>query len=153
EAKGICVVDIEFGGTSSHGAYLWRGKNAILAAANFTQLLLARFPTPTKEVHTTTVNISSIGTNNTAYSQVPDHASLQLDMRYTSDDPHFRSKAHVAALIEEIDPQAKLTKFISFEAPVYSSPQNPLLMQLKAAAEKVEGHKFKFVRRHATSDG
>ena len=153
EAKGIAVINIEFAGTSAHGAYLWRGENAILRAMRFAEAILKRYPVPTEEVTHTTVNVFSLSTNNTAYSKVPDHAALKLDVRFVPDDPNFRTKQHVASLIEEIDPQARITEFINFEAPIYTNPENPLLLQLKAAAEKVEGHTFNYVRRNATSDG
>lgn len=153
EAKGVALIELEFDGTAAHGAYLWRGNNAILRATKFTHALLERYPVPTEEAHYTTVNVSHIATKNTAYTAVPDHAFLRLEIRFTHEDPNFRSKQHVAALIEEIDPGARISAMPSFEAPVYTSPQNPLLKQLKTAAEKVEGHEFNLVRRHATSDG
>jgi acetylornithine deacetylase/succinyl-diaminopimelate desuccinylase-like protein len=34
-----------------------------------------------------------------------------------------------------------------------TSPTNPLLLDLKAAAEEVEGREFTFVRRNGSSDG
>lgn len=153
EAKGVALIELEFDGRAAHGAYLWRGNNAILRATKFAHAILERYPVPTEEAHHTTVNISNIATKNMTYTSVPDHAFLRLEIRFTHEDPNFRSKQHVAALIEEIDPGARISAMPSFEAPVYTSPKNPLLKQLKVAAEKVESHDFKLVRRHATSDG
>lgn len=153
ECKGFVVAEIGFSGSSSHGAYLWRGQNALLRATGFANGLLERYPIPTEETFSTTVNISSISTPNLAHTKVPDYATVRLDIRFTNDDPNFRSKQHFAALVEEIDANAEIVSITEFCTPVYSSPKNPLLQSLKTSAEKVEGHKFKFVMRHGTFDG
>jgi succinyl-diaminopimelate desuccinylase len=153
ECKGVLVVELEFGGTAAHGAYLWRGDNAVLAATKFAHELLKLYPVPTEEADHTTVNISSIGTSNTALTKVPDHASLRLDIRFVNEDPNFVSQESLNALIKKIDPSAKISSLYAFDAPFYTNPDDPILQKLKAAAEKVEAHKFNIVKRHATSDG
>lgn len=151
--KGFVIAEVRFTGNSSHGAYLWRGDNAIIRAAEFANKLLERYPIPTEESFTTTVNVTSIGTTNNAHTKVPDNAFVKLDIRFTADDQNFRTPAHFAALVEEIDPNAEVSHITEFCAPVYCDPQNPLLLSLKTSAEKVEGKEFKLVSRHATSDG
>ena len=151
--KGFVIAEVSFLGNSSHGAYLWRGENAIIRAADFANKLLERYPIPKKESFSTTVNVTSISTANSAHTKVPDNAVVRLDIRFTADDPNFRTPAHFAALIEEIDPNAEVSNIVEFCAPVFCNPKNPLLQSLKASAEKVEGKKFRLVTRHATSDG
>ena len=151
ESKGIVISDIEFKGTSAHGAYLWRGENAILRATAFAHKLLEHYPVPSEEAHHTTVNISSIRTTNTALTKVPDNAAVTLDIRFVSDDPHFKNQQTFEALVKQIDPSATITKTL-FNLPYYAAPDGPIMLQLKAAAEEVEKHPFTFVRRHGTSD-
>src|SRR5690606_34849424 len=100
----------------------------------------------------TTISVTGFHADGGAFTRVPDIATIRLDARFAPGDPNFRSQAHFAALIEEIDPEAELKDY-KMGAPLYSSPENPLLLSLKASAEKVEGAEFSFVRRHATSDG
>lgn len=153
ECKGMLIADIEFNGTAAHGAYLWRGENAILRATKFVDELTKRYPVPDTEVHCSTINVSHISSRNDADTKVPDHATVKLDIRFTPDDPNFRSPQHFAALVEEIDPNARISNIKTFDGPIYTNPKNPLLLSLKAAAEDTEKHEFKLARRHATSDG
>lgn len=153
EAKGVAVINLEFDGRSAHGAYLWNGDNAILRATNFAHALLKYYPIPTEAEKGTTVNVSNIGTNNTALTTVPDHASLRLEIRFTNDDRRFRSRQHMTAFLEQIDPGVRISSIPVFDAPIYTSPKNTLLTQLKQAAEKAENHRFNLVRRNGSSDG
>jgi len=153
EAKGIAALELQFRGSSAHGAYPWRGDNPALKAADFVRRLQERYPTPDEVSNNTTVTVTSVSATSSATNQTPEIATVKLDSRYTPGDPHFRTEADVTALIATIDPTAEITKFLIFGAPMYSSPHNPLLLELKAAAEQVEGEPFSLVRRHGTSDG
>jgi succinyl-diaminopimelate desuccinylase len=152
EAKGIVFTEVVFRGRAGHGAYPWRNNSPITKATKFIEELHRRFPIPTEPYEGTTISVTGFHADGGAYTRIPDIATIRLDGRFVPGDPNFRSKAHFAALIEEIDPEAELQNF-NMNAPLYSDPKNPLLLSLKASAEKVEGAKFSFVRRHATSDG
>jgi succinyl-diaminopimelate desuccinylase len=152
EAKGIVFTEVVFQGRAGHGAYLWRHDNAAAKAAAFIQKLHQRYPIPSGPYDGTTVSVTGMSADGGAYTRIPDYAKVRLDFRFTSDDPNFRSRAHFAALIEEIDATAELQN-CNLNAPLYSDPRNPLLLSLKASAEKIEKAPFSFVRRHATSDG
>jgi succinyl-diaminopimelate desuccinylase len=153
EAKGSCAATVTFKGSSAHGAYPWRGDNAAMKAARFATHLHERYPTPAEETEKTTITLTSIVTHNTVHNRVPDTAVATLDMRYIAEDPHFRSEEHVIALLKDIDPAIDSVDFVTFTAPLYTDPQNPLLLSLKASAERIERKPFSFVRRNATSDG
>jgi succinyl-diaminopimelate desuccinylase len=153
EAKGIAIIELGFSGRSSHAAYPWRADNAASKASRFVQALHGRFPEPKAEAEHTTITVTAIEATGEANTKTADYATVKLDARYVANDPNFRSKRHVAALIEEIDPNARVVAFQDFSSPLYTSPDNPLLLSLKASAEKVEGTAFSFARRHATSDG
>jgi len=153
EAKGIAVASLGFRGSSTHGAYPWKGDNAALKALRFTQLLYEKYPAPTEATTESTFTITSVDATSDAYTKTPDLAVVNVDARYAPSDPNFRSKAHFAALIGEIDPNAEILKLYDFSSPIYTSPHNPSLLSLLASAEKIEGAEFSLVRRNGTSDG
>ena len=153
ETKGIAVGDISFSGSSAHGAYPWRGKNAILQAAQFVNAVHARYPTPNEETFKTTVTVTAITTSNQAHTKVPDNALVKIDARFTAHDKQFASQETFAAFIKSFDPDAQIVGMYDFCKPAYCSPKNAQLLRLKAAAEKVEAHPFKFAMRHGTGVG
>jgi succinyl-diaminopimelate desuccinylase len=153
EAKGMVGVRIAFKGRSAHGAYPWQGDNAAVKAAQFIQRLHEYYPTPDEATGETTVAVTSIITSSTSYTQIPAEATALLNARYTSGDPHFASEDAFIARLAEIDPSAEVVEFIDFSAPMYTRPDDPLLLQLKATAEQVEQHEFSFIKNNGTSDG
>jgi len=153
QAKGMVSVRVAFHGQASHGAYPWRGDNAALKAADFIQKLHARYPTPAEATSDTTITVTSIVTAATSITQVPAAAVATLDARYAAGDPHFVNKASFSALLASIDPAAVIQEFIDFSAPMQTSPRDPLLLQLKATAEAVEGAEFSFITNNGTGDG
>lgn len=153
EAKGIILADIVLDGESAHAAYPWKGDNAAAKAANFIQAIHARYPIPEQESNDTTVTVTSISTNSDAHNKIADLATVKVDARYVAGDPNFESPNVFAAHIRELYPGAVVAHYYGFSAPLYADPDNPLILELKAAAEEVEGTEFTFARRHATSDG
>jgi len=153
EAKGTMFVVIGFDGTSSHGAYPWDADNPIAKATRFVQKLHNRYPTPAKATREGTMAVTAINADSGALTKIPDLATVSLDARFVAGDPNFRTEADFTALIKSIDPDARIIRFHDFSAPIYTSPDNPLLLSLKASAEMIEGAAFSFARRNGTSDG
>jgi len=153
EAKGTSFVIVGFDGISSHGAYPWNADNPIGKATSFAQKLHELYPTPLEATGETTIAITAINADSGALTKIPDLATVSLDARFVAGDPHFRNEATFAALINSIDPDARIIRFYDFSAPIYTSPDNPLLLSLKASAEMIEGAEFSFARRNGTSDG
>lgn len=153
EAKGIVAAEVALSGNSAHAAYPWKGDNAAAKAAEFVQAVHSRYPIPLEESNGTTMTVTSIIADGGSANRTADVARIKINARYIAGDPNFASPASFAAHIKSLDPRAEITQFTEFSAPVYTDPANPLLLELKAAAEAVEGAPFTFVRRHATSDG
>lgn len=86
QAKGVLWLKIIAKGLTAHGAYPWRGKNAIWMMHDFLTELRHTFPIPSEEVWKTTVNIASINTKNSASNKIPDTCEVQLDIRFISED-------------------------------------------------------------------
>lgn len=152
EAKGIVIADANFKGNAAHGAYPWRGDNAAVKAADFVRALHEHFPVLSEESPETTFTVTSMSAHGGSHTRIPDEATVRLDIRYSPGDTNFDNRESLKALFKKIDPNAELD-IVLFDSPLYSSPDNPLLQALKTSAETIEGHPFKFVRRHATSDG
>src|SRR5581483_5588590 len=94
---GLCWVEVSFHGRRAHSGYAWLGENAILRAHDFIGKLLKIYPPLKKDTWQTTINVSGIHSPNTIYNQVPDSAIVQLDCRYTPNDPHFKDKDSATA--------------------------------------------------------
>ena len=153
EAKGMVSVKLAFQGRATHGAYPWRGDNAALKAAQFVQRLHDFYPTPNEATGETTVTVTSIVTKATSLTQIPGESTVALDARYATGDPHFASQAAFEAHLAAIDASAEIVEFVDFSAPMYTDPHDPLLLQLKEAAERIESHDFSLIKNNGTSDG
>lgn len=85
-AKGVLWLRISAKGKTAHGAYPWRGENAILRMHDFLAILKKKYPTPTQQKWITTVGVSTIATTNTALNKIPDNCSVELDIRFVPED-------------------------------------------------------------------
>ncbi|HUB93986.1 MAG TPA: M20/M25/M40 family metallo-hydrolase [Verrucomicrobiae bacterium] len=151
--KGVVIAEIGFKGTSAHGAYPWRGDNAIMQAIEFGHALHTAYPTPEYETFLTTANITRMSTSNTALSGIPDNAVVTINIRFTDDDPNFQSNKALTEFIHSLNSKAEVVTLYDFCKPSYADPANPLLKDLRAAAEETEKHSFELVMRHGTGDG
>jgi succinyl-diaminopimelate desuccinylase len=153
EAKGVAALELLFTGESAHGAYLWRGENAALKATAFVQKVHEHFPVPRKATGGTTIAVTGVSAGGDVHNQTPESATVRIDCRYAPDDARFANIPAITDLIRTIDPSATITKVLTYGSAMYANPHNPLLQELKAAAEQTEGEAFTFVRRNGASDG
>lgn len=86
QAKGILWLKVHITGKTAHGAYPWRGHNAIVQSQQLIARVLKRFPQPARQTWRTTVNVANISTTNTAFNKVPDSVELWLDVRFVPKD-------------------------------------------------------------------
>lgn len=86
QAKGILQLKITARGKTAHGAYPWRGQNAIWQMHRLLNTLQSKFPQPTQEGWVTTVNLSRIETSNTSFNKIPDDCTVWLDIRFVPED-------------------------------------------------------------------
>lgn len=86
QAKGIMWVKISCKGKAAHGAYPWKGENAIWKMNNFLNTLEKKFPIPDKKQWITTVNLSRIETDNQTFNKIPDNCTGWLDIRYIPEE-------------------------------------------------------------------
>lgn len=86
KAKGIMHTRIISHGLTAHGAYPWRGENAVLMMSDFLTKLQKNFPASRADTWKTTINVATIKTNNTAFNKVPDDCEVELDIRFIPED-------------------------------------------------------------------
>lgn len=86
QAKGIVWLKVHAQGVPAHGAYPWRGQNALHMLTDAWQRIATAFPVPTTEAWATTVNLARIETPNVAFNKIPDDAQMWLDVRCTPVD-------------------------------------------------------------------
>lgn len=152
ESRGICWVDIAFTGKKAHGGHAWDGDNAIVKASKFTAKLLELLPMPAKRTWTSTANVSSITTSNTTYNQVPNEATVKVDLRFTPDNHIFTDKKTITEFVKSIDPSAEIVAWPVFEPAVFVPHNNPDLQRLAACVRSTTGETPSLIQRTGSSD-
>jgi succinyl-diaminopimelate desuccinylase len=81
KAKGVLWLTVKATGVTAHGAYPWRGDNAVWKIHDFLGELKSNFPVPSEESWSTTINVSSIRASNKVFNKIPDDCEVDLDIR------------------------------------------------------------------------
>jgi succinyl-diaminopimelate desuccinylase len=134
KAKGILWLKISARGVTAHGAYPWRGDNAIWKMTAFLNALQCAYPIPREQVWQTTVNLSRIETGNRAVNKIPDDCSVMLDIRFVPEDA-----SRILARIKRLMPPDFAVEVITHEPPLSVSPRNPFVRALQTSARKHAG--------------
>lgn len=148
ETKGVLWLKLTTSGVRAHGAYPWKGTNAIAKLAREVSNLTKSIPTPTKESWVTTCNPSVIEGGDTV-NQVPDSASVTLDIRriprQTAADIISRIKSHL------VYPDTKL-EILKDEPANLADKTHPLVKKFARAVTSHTHIPAKFVKFHGASD-
>ena len=147
QAKGILWLKIHATGTTAHGAYPWRGQNALSILTDAWQRIATEFPVPTSEAWVTTVNLARIETSNAAFNKVPDDAHMWLDVRYVPADAHavltrLRACVGTACRIEVVTNEPALDV----------DATHPDIVRLQAAVRAVHGVPARLTAAQGSSD-
>ncbi len=151
DAKGICWVKLHAKGSSAHGAYPWRGVNALHVLTKSVEHIMKCYPLPRKEIWRTCVNVARIETDNTAFNKVPDAATAHLDIRYTADDKHFQNEKTATAFLKQNIEKGVHIEYVHWGPAHHTSARAPLVLDLVAALKlhtKVIPHE----KSHGASD-
>jgi succinyl-diaminopimelate desuccinylase len=147
QAKGILQLQITLRGVTAHGAYPWRGQNAIWHLHHFLTKLEAAFPLPKREVWETTINVARVATPNRALNKVPDECTIWLDIRFVpGDQPTIKSR------ISQLLPPGSTMDVIADESALATSADNPDVQSLAAAAAEIVGHPITLRGANGSSD-
>lgn len=147
KAKGILCLKISSKGKTAHGAYVWRGKNAIWEMNKFLNIFKKKFPIPTTEEWVTTVNLSKIETNNNSFNKIPDDCTVWLDIRFIPDEANT-----ILQNIKDIIPIGFNLKITVFEPALFVKENNQFIKKLQVIAKEVTNNKVVLYGANGSSD-
>ena len=147
KAKGVLWVRISTRGKTAHGAYPWRGENAIWKMNEFLDILKKRYPIPDEEKWITTVNVSSIETGNRAFNKIPDDCMIGLDVRYV---PEHTST--VVKSIQELLPKGFTLDIVAKEPALFTDDDNEYIKLLQNTGKQIIKKKIMLRGAQGTSD-
>lgn len=147
QAKGVLHLDLTAQGKTAHGAYPWRGTNAIEQMCQFLNSLKKLIPQPTETNWATSLNISWIETENRSYNKIPDLCRAGLDIRFVpGDDTKLLNK------IRDILPDNILMDVLVHEPAMKTSPDHPDIKKLLTITESKTKQAVKLYSANGTSD-
>ncbi len=147
QAKGILWIKVQFQGETAHGAYPWRGDNALIQVHTFIAQLLQKHPTPTQQTWMTTVNVARIETPNLSFNKVPDCAEVWLDIRFVPSE-----YATIVTDIIALLPESATYTVLAHEAALYTAPDNPYVQRLQQITTTVTGQQCELYGAQGSSD-
>jgi succinyl-diaminopimelate desuccinylase len=147
KAKGILWLKIFTKGKTGHSARPWMGENAILKMNTFLQKLKEKYPWPKKEKWVTTLNISSIKTNNEAFNKIPDYCEVWCDIRYIPEE-----KNQILKNLKKLLPKGFILKTLVNESPFYVNERNPYVKLLVKLIKRETKKGGKLIGGHGSSD-
>jgi succinyl-diaminopimelate desuccinylase len=154
DSKGIATVVLRATGVSGHGAYPWRGDNALVKLLVSIERVLAAYPIPAEEAWRTTVNVARIQTPNDAFNLIPDLGEAWLDVRFPSEDTELtgRSEAEVAEIFQRFCEPGVTVGVDRADPPHHADHGRPEIARLREAVRR-HGYQADFLRKHGAADG
>ncbi|MBI2028716.1 MAG: M20/M25/M40 family metallo-hydrolase [Candidatus Levybacteria bacterium] len=146
-AKGILQVKISTKGKTAHGAYPWKGKNAIWKMNQFLNSLLKKYPIPSRQEWVTTVNLSRIKTTNTSLNKIPDDCEILLDIRYVPEEADT-----IVNDIKEFLPKGFKMDIFEKEPSLFVDDKNQYLKMLQSVVKQTTKKKVRFYGAQGSSD-
>ena len=147
KAKGILWVKISTRGKTAHGAYPWKGENAIWKMNKFLNILQEKYPIPIKESWVTTVNLSKTQTSNQTLNKIPDDCEIWLDIRYIPQDSDT-----VLNNIKALLPNGFKIEIVENEPSMNVYENNKYLKLLQKTGEQITGKKVYLYGAQGSSD-
>lgn len=147
KAKGALQLKISTKGKTFHGAYPWKGENAIWKMNEFLNILKKKFPIPKNEKWGTMVNLSSIETTNKTLNKIPDDCCALLDVRFIAED----SKT-ILKTFKQILPKGFKMEVLAHEPAVFTKKDDIYVASLQRITKKVVEKNVILRGAHGTSD-
>lgn len=147
KAKGILWMKISSFGKTAHGAYPWRGENAIWKMSEFLGALKKMYPIPSEQKWITTVNLSNMETKNKVFNKIPDDCLISLDIRFTPEDSDLILKK-----IKKLLPKGFKLEIIAHEPALSTSKDDEFVKKLQEVSEKVIGKNIILREAQGSSD-
>lgn len=147
ENKGLVHAVLTAKGYSAHGAYPWKGKNAIIKMHEAINEIHKHFPIPESETFETTVSVTMINTSNQIWNLVPDSCTATLDIRVNR-----QQYGKIVEKIKSILPEGIEFSIDNLRNANYADPEHQYLQQLFKSTIEVTGRTPKFRRTYGGSD-
>ena len=149
KAKGGVWLELKAEGKAAHGAYVWKGENAIDKLIEALQKVKQFIGPVEPEAWKTTMNVGVIETSNKTPNKVPSDARAVLDIRFTEE--LARSPEELTQKIKALVPEVNVSAVASI-APSFVKEDNEFLQQFKKTAEKMLGQEAEIWYGHGTTD-
>lgn len=130
-AKGFINLKVSSIGKAAHGAYVWKGVNAIFKMNAFLNVLRNKFPTPLSEQWATTLNLCKIETSNSSFNKVPDNCTVWLQFRCIPDE-----RKKVLHTVQNLLPDNFKLEVVDNEPPFFVKDNNIYIKKLQKIVKK-----------------
>jgi succinyl-diaminopimelate desuccinylase len=100
--------------------------------ARFLSVLEREYPTPAEQQWCTTVNVSAIRSDNSAYNKIPDQCEVQLDIRFLPSESE-----QVLSRLQAIVPAEFQLEIIAQEPALFVEDGNYFVTQLRSATQDI----------------
>lgn len=147
KTKGILWAKVSAKGKAAHGAYPWKGKNAIWGIYYFLRQLEKKYPLPKKEKWVTTINLANIETGTKTFNKIPDHCELWLDVRYIPEDSN-----NVVNNLKKLLPKGLSLDVMLKEPALSTDENNHNIKLLKTIIKEVTKKEALVLGAHGSSD-
>lgn len=147
QARGILQAVVKSRGVTAHGAYPWRGRNAVESLIAYLRELTLRHPNPDEQSWKSSINIAHVSTPNDSFNKIPDEASAKLDIRFVPEDEDA-----LLASIQGLLTSGMSLKIIHHEPALDTSESNSFVQSLKRTAEELLGKQVQCYGAMGTSD-
>jgi succinyl-diaminopimelate desuccinylase len=146
-AKGVLLLRVMCKGKTAHGAYPWRGENAIEKMMTFIGRLQKKYPVPREKNWKTTVNLSRIETSNHSFNKIPDDCMAEFDIRYTPEEADT-----IVPSLKKLLPKGFRLEVVQKESSLFTEKDNRYLKSLQKTAERVMRKRVSLYGAQGTSD-
>jgi len=147
--KGGVWVELKARGKTAHGAYPWKGENAIEKLWDAIGKIKAFVGAMEADAWKGTVNVSIVETSNKTANKVPADARAVLDIRFT--EALARTPEELVEKLRGIAPEIEMNA-LAMVALMFSEENHPFLQQFKKTAQDVARYEVELVYEHGATD-
>jgi succinyl-diaminopimelate desuccinylase len=155
KAKGVIWAKIKTKGREAHGAYPWKGKNALWLVKKILDKIEKDYPLPKKEAWQTTFNLAKIETSNETFNKVRGSDNF-FDIRYIPEEfkgsSFEKAKKILMAKIKRLIGNLGKVEILLFEPPQLTDDKNFYVLKLREAIKKTLKRNPKIIVKHGGSD-
>ncbi len=147
EEKGLLQLSLSIKTKSAHASEPYNGENAIVKLYEVYETLLKKYPLPKNaNEYLTSINLSSIE-GGTSINQVPDNATMKLDIRYTSNT----NPKDIINIISNLNPNIVITTILA--GPLFKTTlNNKDIKKYLKVCKKILNQEINIIGCSSTSD-